>query len=426
MKDRHAREAIVVIGGGPAGLAAALAAACKSRLKVILIERDRELGGILNQCVHDGFGNFVFGESLTGPEYASRFIEQLQSAPNLEVWDNTAVISLKGDRTLTAVNRSGIHRLKPAAIILAMGCRERSRYQAFLPGYRPAGVYTAGTVQRLVNMEGVMPGEKAVILGSGDIGLIMARRLTLEGAEVLGVYEIMNRPGGLTRNIVQCLEDFNIPLFLSHQATFLHGKKRLEGVSIAPYGSSGKPDLQKEKRIECDTLILSVGLIPENELSREAGIEIDPATAGPVVDQDMATGVEGIFACGNVVHVSDLVDHVTLSAQAAGRGAARYLSGRKPAGKALFKAGTNIARLVPQVLSLPVEDKVDLYIRVSEPAEYVRIAISSESGEIYNKKERIVRPPEMIHLQLEKELFQNTGGGDSLFVNLQGGEADGG
>lgn len=421
------RRQIAIIGGGPAGLAAALAASAAGAEDIVLIERDREPGGILNQCIHDGFGNLIFGESLTGPEYAQRFIQELRRHSRIKVLAGTMVLLLGPDRLLKAVNREGAFELKPGAVVLAMGCRERSRFQAALPGYRPAGVYTAGTVQRLINMEGLMPGERAVILGSGDIGMIMARRLTLEGAHVCGVFEILPRPSGLTRNIVQCLHDFEIPLFLSHTVTFIHGKKRLNGVSVAPVDHLGKPRPEQERFIPCDTLILSVGLIPENELSCGAGVLIDPATSGPRVDQDMATSVPGIFAGGNVVHVHDLVDHVSRAAGIAGRAAARFVAGdKRAAGRLILKPGENVAAIVPQQLSLPLkeEERIDLYLRVSSEIRGAAVTLLRQGKVFYRKKMRIVRPPEMIHLEMEASLFEGLGEGEEITCRVSAEEVN--
>lgn len=413
-------DPLTVIGGGPAGLAAAAAAVDAGCGRVLLLERDRELGGILNQCVHDGFGNFIFGASMTGPEYAHRCIRELSRRPGITVLTGTTVLSLKRDRSLVAVNPDGLIRLQPPAVVLAMGCRERSRFQAGLPGYRPAGVYTAGMAQRLINVEGIMPGERVVILGSGDVGLIMARRLTLEGARVLGVFEILPRPGGLTRNVVQCLEDFEIPLHLSHTVTFIHGKKRLEGVSVAPVDRRGTPLAKGERFIPCDTLILSVGLIPENELSREAGVEIDPVTRGPVVDQEMATSVPGIFAGGNVVHVYDLVDYVTMTAMRAGTGAARFIQGMSRAGQARVTAGANVASVVPQIIALPVTDPVELFIRVKKPVKGGVLKVFCQERLICRKKERMMRPPEMIRLELNASLLHGLADGEALQLTVEG------
>ena len=412
---------LVIIGVGPAGLAAAVAAHDAGCDSILLLERDRELGGILNQCVHDGFGNFIFGAAVTGPEYAHHFIQELQRRPAIQVLTDTMVISLNKERILKAVNVSGLLELQPEAVVLAMGCRERSRFQVMLPGYRPAGVYTAGAVQRLINMEGVMPGEGIVILGSGDVGLIMARRLTLEGARVIGVFELAPRASGLTRNVVQCLDDFGIPLHLSHTVTFIHGKKRLEGVSVAPVDETGQPQPGTERFIPCDTLILSVGLIPENELSRQAGVVLDPAARGPRVDQNMATSVAGIFASGNVVHVHDLVDYVSHTANRAGCGAARYLEGRRPEGEAGIKAGSGIAYVVPQRLSLPADQAVDLYFRVKSEQRDIRLLVLHKGKTISRNKERIVRPPEMIHLELAPPLLKGIADGDEIEVIVEGG-----
>ena len=419
------RGQVAVIGGGPAGLAAALAAAEAGAEDVLLIERDRELGGILNQCIHDGFGNLTFGESLTGPEYAQRFIGELQRQGRIRALTGTMVLQLDPDRRLQAVNREQSFELKPDAVVLAMGCRERSRFQAALPGYRPAGIYTAGTVQRLINMEGLMPGERAVILGSGDIGLIMARRLTLEGAHVCGVFELLPRPGGLTRNIVQCLHDFEIPLFLSHTVTFVHGRKRLSGVSVAPVDSLGNPLLDEERFIACDTLILSVGLIPENELSREAGVMIDPATKGPRVDQDMGTSRPGIYAGGNVVHVYDLVDHVSRAAALAGRAAALFAAGiRRSGGRILLERGENVAALAPQQLGLPLheQEKIDLYLRSGTEIRGAVVNLLVRDRVLFRKKLRMARPPEMIHLELEGSLFQGLAGAEPIVCLIREGE----
>lgn len=412
---------VAVIGGGPAGLAAALAAAEGGAEEVLLIERDRELGGILNQCVHDGFGNLIFGRSMTGPEYAQRFVDELPGHPRIRALTGTMVLQLERDRRLKAVNRNGVLEIRPGAVVLAMGCRERSRFQALIPGYRPAGVYTAGTAQRLINMEGLMPGERVVILGSGDIGLIMARRLTLEGASVLGVFEIRPRPGGLTRNVVQCLHDFEIPLFLSHTVTFIHGKKRLEGVTVAPVDGEGRALPGRERLLPCDTLILSVGLIPENELSRRAGVVLDPATAGPAVDQDLATTVPGIFAGGNVVLVHDLVDEVTRTSRAAGRAAARHLSGAHRGGGALaLHPGENVAALAPQRLALPLErgEVIDLYLRAGAEMRGATAALLGGGRVLYRKKLRMVRPPEMIHLRVESAQMRDLRDGEKISCRI--------
>ena len=316
---------LAIIGGGPAGLAAAIAARENGVQDIVIIERDHELGGILNQCIHAGFGLHTFGEELTGPEYAARFIEKVR-ALEIPCLLDTMVLDLSEDRVLTVTSRKeGLQQIKAGAVILAMGCRERPRGALNIPGFRCAGVWSAGTAQRLVNMEGMMPGREVVILGSGDIGLIMARRMTMEGAKVKAVAEVLPYSGGLKRNIVQCLEDFDIPLLLSHTVVDIHGKKRLEGVTLAQVDENRAPIAGTEQYIPCDTLLLSVGLLPENELSSAAGVALSPITGGPVVGDDLATSIEGVFACGNVLHVHDLVDFVSQEARQAGESAARFL-----------------------------------------------------------------------------------------------------
>lgn len=306
---------IVVIGGGPAGLAAAVSAKCSGVENIIVLERDKELGGILNQCIHNGFGLHTFKEELTGPEYAYRFMEKLYKE-KIPYKLNTMVMDISKDKIVTAMNREdGVFKIKAKAVILAMGCRERPKGALNIPGYRPAGIFSAGTAQRLVNIEGYMPGKEVVILGSGDIGLIMARRMTLEGAKVKLVAELMPYSGGLKRNIVQCLDDFNIPLKLSHTVVDIEGKERVSAVTIAQVDNHGKPIKGTEERYTCDTLLLSCGLIPENELSRNAGVLMNSLTNGPIVNESLETNIEGIFACGNVLHVHDLVDYVSEEAK---------------------------------------------------------------------------------------------------------------
>ena len=316
---------LIIIGGGPAGLAAAVAAKDNGIDNILILERDKSLGGILQQCIHNGFGLHTFKEELTGPEYAARFIEQVEER-GIEYKLNTMVMDISPEKVVTATNREdGILLLQAKAVILAMGCRERSRGALNIPGYRPAGIYSAGTAQHLVNMEGLMPGKEVVILGSGDIGLIMARRMTLEGAKVKVVAELMPYSGGLKRNIVQCLDDFEIPLKLSHTVIDIEGKHRVEAVTIAEVGPDRKPIPGTEERYTCDTLLLSCGLLPENELSKSAGVELSQVTSGPVVNDSLETSVDGIFACGNVLHVHDLVDFVSQEAAAAGKNAAAYI-----------------------------------------------------------------------------------------------------
>lgn len=316
---------IVIVGGGPAGLAAAVSARENGTDSILILERDKELGGILNQCIHNGFGLHTFKEELTGPEYAGRFVEQVQEL-QIEYKLNTMVMDISREKVVTAMNSiDGLFEIQAKAVILAMGCRERSRGALNIPGYRPAGIFSAGTAQRLVNMEGYMPGRKVVILGSGDIGLIMARRMTLEGAKVQAVAELMPYSGGLKRNIVQCLDDYGIPLKLSHTVVDIRGRERVEGITLAQVDDKGKPIPGTEEEYECDTLLLSVGLIPENELSGGMGVELSRVTSGPVVNESLETSIEGVFACGNVLHVHDLVDYVSEEAAAAGRNAARYV-----------------------------------------------------------------------------------------------------
>ena len=329
---------IVIIGGGPAGLAAAASAKDNGIDSILILERDRELGGILNQCIHNGFGLHTFKEELTGPEYAGRFIDKVKER-NIEYKLNTMVMDISKDKVVTAMNsEDGLFEIKARAVILAMGCRERARGALNIPGYRPAGIYSAGTAQRLVNMEGFMPGREVVILGSGDIGLIMARRMTLEGAKVKLVAELMPYSGGLKRNIVQCLDDFGIPLKLSHTVVDIKGKERVEGVTIAEVDCKGKPIKGTEEFYSCDTLLLSVGLIPENELSGNMGIKMQRVTSGPVVNDSLETNIEGVFACGNVLHVHDLVDFVSEEASSAGRNAAKYVKeGNKKVSGSIIK-----------------------------------------------------------------------------------------
>lgn len=317
---------VLIIGGGPAGLAAAAAAREAGCENLLLLERDETLGGILQQCIHTGFGLHVFKEELTGPEYARRFVDRV-CALQIPFQCGTMVLEVSRDRVVTAVSPAhGLQQFRAKAIVLAMGCRERTRGALMIPGWRPAGVYTAGTAQRMVNMEGWMPGRRVVILGSGDIGLIMARRMTFEGAEVLACVELMPFSSGLTRNVVQCLDDYGIPLMLSHTVTEIHGRERVEGVTVARVDAQRRPVPGSEQRLDCDTLLLSVGLIPENELSKAAGVELSPATSGPLVDDALQTSVPGIFACGNVLHVHDLVDYVSEEATRAGRSAAEHAS----------------------------------------------------------------------------------------------------
>ncbi len=393
---------IVVIGGGPAGLAAALRSG-EAGANVILVERDFELGGILNQCIHTGFGLSLLGVELTGPEYAETFIEKVLSLSNVKVLLSTMVLDIK-EKTVYGVNKKdGVVAIKAGAIVLSMGCRERTRGALGIPGERPAGIYTAGSAQRLINIEGLMPGKRIVVLGSGDIGMIMARRLLLEGAEVLGVLEKLPYPGGLTRNVVQCLEDFGIPLYLNHTITEIRGKYRVEGVIAENL-------LTKERfSMDVDTILLSVGLIPENELSKKIGVRLDPRTGGPIVDQYRETNVDGVFACGNVLQVHDLVDEVTRESYIAGEGAIRYISGkRRVEGIINLRPGENIRYIVPQRLSLPVDSPPYIYFRPQEPFVNCQIIGKSNGREFTLGSYEYARPGEMIKLRLKRELLDSS------------------
>ena len=397
---------IVIIGGGPAGLAAAISAynnGCKS---ILILERDDKLGGILNQCIHNGFGLHTFKEELTGPEYAGRFISQVEEL-GIEYKLNTMVMHINKDKEILAMNRQdGMFSIKAKAIILAMGCRERSRGALNIPGYRPAGIFSAGTAQRLVNIEGYMPGREVVILGSGDIGLIMARRMTLEGAKVKLVSELMPYSGGLKRNIVQCLNDFGIPLKLSHTVVDIKGKERLEGVTIAEVGSDGKPIKGTEEYYSCDTLLLSVGLIPENELSKEIGINMSRVTNGAVVNESLETSAEGVYACGNVLHVHDLVDYVSEEAAVAGKNAARYiLSGRAGGGYEIKLNPTDGVRYsVPSNINPErMDDKITVRFRVGNVYKNCYISAYFDNERIIHKKKPVVAPGEMEEIILTRE-----------------------
>lgn len=389
---------IVVIGGGPAGLAAAIEARKNGVKKILLIERDRELGGILQQCIHNGFGLHIFKEELTGPEYAERYIQELITM-GIEYKLNTMVIEITKNRQITAINTiDGIMHIQGKAIILAMGCRERTRGAVRIPGTRPAGILTAGMAQRFVNMEGYMIGKRIIILGSGDIGLIMARRLTLEGAKVLAVAEIMPFSGGLTRNIVQCLEDYNIPLFLSHTVVDIEGQDRVKAVTIAKVDKNSIPIKGTEKRFECDTLLLSVGLIPENELSKCAGIELDKVTGGSIVNESMETSIEGIFACGNVVHVHDLVDWVTEESKRAGKSAAKYVKGESTGRyKVINIKGINGVRyVIPQLLRVKnITESINLMMRVDNIYKNIKFIVKGNGQKIKEIKRAHVAPGEI-------------------------------
>ncbi len=413
---------VAVIGGGPAGLAAALEAREAGAARVAILERDSELGGILQQCIHNGFGLHWFGEELTGPEYAERFIEKL-SGTGIEVLLDTMVLEIDAHRHIKAVGAAhGLIDIEAGAIVLAMGCRERTRGSINIPGFRPAGVFTAGSAQRLVNMQNVMPGREVVILGSGDIGLIMARRLTWEGANVKLVCELMPYSSGLARNIAQCLNDNDIPLLFNTTVVRIHGRERVEGVTIAEVGRNMRPIKSTERYIPCDTLLLSVGLIPENELSAMAGIEMDPMTQGAVVDQHRQTSVPGIFACGNVLHVHDLVDNVSREAALAGRAAAAYAAGKiGQANYVRVKPGPGVRYVVPQRLdlnSLP-EDSMALYYRVRDVMKPAACEVGCDGQAVRRRRKAVMTPGEMEEIELTREQL-NTITGD-IEVSVQGG-----
>lgn len=396
---KHMVIDIAVIGGGPAGMAAALEANRLGAKNVVILERDFALGGILPQCIHDGFGLLTYGKNMTGSGYAQKDIDEIKNT-DIQVLLNTMVLEITEEKTIFACNsQDGIIEMQCGTIILAMGCRERTAGQIMLQGYRPQGVITAGSVQRYINIEGYLPGTKAVILGSGDIGLIMARRMTLEGIEVVGVYEVMPYPGGLTRNIVQCLEDFDIPLHLSHAVTNVNGKHSLEGLTVMELDGSGKPVAGTEVYIECDLLVLAVGLIPENELSSGVNVALDPKTKGPILDDDYMTSVSGIFAAGNVSVVFDLVDYVSQSGRIAANGAVKYINGQLPENPEFreVKCGGNINFVVPQRIKCSKEDKdITLFMRVKEPAQKAVLVCSGINGEISRKRHNAVVPPEML------------------------------
>lgn len=401
---------VVVVGGGPAGLAAAIEAAKGERagqpLSVLILERDHELGGILQQCIHNGFGLHYFGEELTGPEYAARFIEQLKGT-GIEVWNDTMVLELSPERQVLAVSAvHGLVTIQAGAVILAMGCRERTRGALNIPGSRPAGIYTAGCAQRLVNLEGYLPGRRAVILGSGDIGLIMARRLTWEGAKVEMVCELMPYSSGLNRNIVQCLTDNGIPLRFNHTVVRVHGRERVEAVTVAEVDpATRRPISGTELTIPCDTLLLSVGLIPENELTRGAGVEMDPVTSGAVVDESRQTSIPGVFACGNVLHVHDLVDNVSQEAILAGQAAVRYLNGAAANKAASYsvRGGHGVRYVVPQRVHAGTSGKLDLYFRVDAAYRPASLKVWCDGKLLAKGKKQIMTPGEMEKVQIDAQ-----------------------
>ena len=399
---------LCIIGAGPAAMAAALAARADGVQDILLLERGVKPGGILNQCIHNGFGLHYFKEELTGPEYARRFEDKIRAA-GISIKLNTMVLDIASDKIVTAVNSmDGVLRIQAKAVILAMGCRERTRGALNILGSRPSGILTAGAAQLFVNMEGKMPGKEVVILGSGDIGLIMARRMTLEGANVKMVCELMPYSGGLQRNIVQCLEDFNIPLKLSHTVVQIHGQTRLEGVTIAAVDAAMKPIPETAEYVPCDTLLLSVGLIPENELSTHAGIAIDPVTGGPAVNEAMETNIDGIFACGNVVHVHDLVDFVTLESERAGRGAAKLINGKRIPSASIIRtmAGDGVRYVVPQSIDIAnADEQLQLFFRVRNIYKKTKLVVVADGVVAKTIAKPHVAPGEMESLTLDKKLL---------------------
>jgi len=411
---------LAIIGGGPAGLAAAVSAYENGVRDILLLERDRELGGILNQCIHNGFGLHYFKEELTGPEYAARFIDMLKDT-TVRVLSDTMVLDIGQNRCIHAVNTHGYETIQANSIILAMGCRERTRGAISIPGSRCAGIFTAGSAQRFVNIEGYMVGKRVVVLGSGDIGLIMSRRLSLEGATVLACVELMPWSSGLQRNIVQCLDDFNIPLYLSHTVTNIIGQDRIEKVAIQKVDHNRQPIPGTEIEFDCDTLLLSVGLIPENELSKQAGILLDPRTNGPLVYENMETTIPGVFACGNVVHVHDLVDFVTKEAQLAGKSAADFVLGHSLPHQTAFQieTGTDISYTVPQKLHADLfEKRITLSFRVRRSLSKSRICISDGKTVLASYSRDHMAPGEMEHIQLPTALLRKASG-NTLSITCQ-------
>ncbi|MBS7359757.1 MAG: FAD-dependent oxidoreductase [Oscillospiraceae bacterium] len=411
---------LVVVGGGPAGMAAALKAKEEGVEKIVILERAETLGGILEQCIHTGFGLHYFGEELSGPEYAGRFIEQVENT-DIDVYTDTMVLNISKENVVTAVNnQEGLMQFCATAVILAMGCRERPRGALSIAGSRPSGIMTAGTAQKYVNIDGYMPGKKVVILGSGDIGLIMARRMTLEGAEVKVVCELMPYSGGLQRNIVQCLDDFGIPLKLSHTVVKTHGKDRLEGVTIAKVDENLKPIKETEEYIECDTLLLSVGLIPENELSKDVGVQLDRITNGPVVDEYRETLQPGVFACGNVLQVHDLVDYVTEESQIAGKGAANYIFGKKKGGTFVGTKGINGVRyIVPQRVNIESEENLKLYFRVGQVYKGAKVVVECDGKILSSKKKVKLAPGEMENVVITTDMLKDMNKDSEIVVRVE-------
>ena len=416
---------LVIIGGGPAGLAAAISAKEAGVEDLLILERDSRLGGILNQCIHNGFGLHTFKEELTGPEYAGRYIDKAM-ALNIPFKLNTMVVDLAAERNtkkVTVMNREeGLFEIEAKAVILAMGCRERARGALNIPGYRPAGIYSAGTAQRYVNIEGRMPGREVVILGSGDIGLIMARRMTLEGAKVKLVAELQPYSGGLKRNIVQCLDDFGIPLKLSHTVVDIKGKERVESVTIARVDENLKPIPGTEEEISCDTLLLSCGLIPENELSDGLGVAMNPATSGPLVNESLETDKEGVFACGNVLHVHDLVDYVSQEAAQAGKNAAAYLAGSlaKGGGEIPVRAVNGVRYTVPAAISLSrMEENQTVRFRVGNVYRNASIEVCCNGQVLKSQKKQVLAPGEMEQVILKKSELESIENLEEITVSIR-------
>ena len=400
---------LVIVGGGPAGMAAAVAAYDAGCNDVVILDREPELGGILMQCIHNGFGLHKLGQELTGPEYAAVYVNKVKER-NIKVYAETMVTAVSPEKVVTAQNRQGILKIQAKAVILAMGCRERSRGALNISGSRCAGIYSAGTAQKLVNCMGYQVGKRVVILGSGDIGLIMARRMSFEGAKVEAVCEVMPYSGGLTRNIVQCLEDFGIPLYLSTTVVQIHGKERLEGVTIAQVDERRQPIEETKRYIPCDTLLLSVGLIPENELTRSAGIPMDPITNGAMVDEHCQTAVPGIFACGNVLHVHDLVDYVSDEAERAGKGAVSFIAGLAEEKTAIAtKPGYGVRYVLPQTIHTTEED-VTVFLRVAQPFGKVKFTVAADDKVLAVAKRLRAAPGEMEKITVKKEMLQGITG----------------